>query len=74
MASARTRTRWIFRIRDCSSVLKDAPRPEKPLVLHEYDASPYCKRVREMIHLLDLTVEYRPCPALVHDKASFRNK
>jgi len=32
------------------------------LVLYEYDASPYCKRVREMINLLDLTVEYRPCP------------
>jgi glutathione S-transferase len=53
-----------FRIRDSSSVLDDAPRPAaaKPLILYEYDASPYCKRVREMINLLDLTVEYRPCP------------
>lgn len=51
-----------FRIRDSSSVLGDAPRPEKPLILYEYDASPFCKRVREMINLLDLTVEYRPCP------------
>ena len=51
-----------FRIRDSSSVLQDAPRPAKPLILYEYDASPFCKRVRETINLLDLTVEYRPCP------------
>jgi glutaredoxin len=51
-----------FRIRDSSSVLADAPHPTKPLILYEYDASPFCKQVREMINLLDLTVEYRPCP------------
>ena len=51
-----------FRIRDSSSVLQDAPRPEKPLILYEYAASPFAKRVRETINLLDLTVEYRPCP------------
>ena len=33
-----------FRIRDSSSVLANAPRPEKPLILYEYDASPFCKR------------------------------
>ncbi|KAL3942112.1 MAG: hypothetical protein SGBAC_003649 [Bacillariaceae sp.] len=49
-------------IRDSSTVLQDAPRPNENLILYEYDASPYCKRVREMINLLDLTVEYRPCP------------
>ena len=51
-----------LRVRDSSSVLADAPRPSKPLILYEYDASPYCQRVREMANLLDLTVEYRPCP------------
>ena len=51
-----------IKIRDTSSVLSNAPRPEKPLILYEYDASPFCKRVREMINILDLTVEYRPCP------------
>lgn len=51
-----------FRIRDSSTVLQDAPRPVKPIVIYEYDASPYCQRVREMVNLLDLTVEYRPCP------------
>ncbi|KAL3912194.1 MAG: hypothetical protein SGILL_006980 [Bacillariaceae sp.] len=49
-------------IRDSSSVLSNAPQPKEPLVLYEYDASPYCKRVRETINLLDLSVEYRPCP------------
>lgn len=49
-------------IRDSSTVLDKAPRPIKPLILYQYDGSPFCKRVREMINLLDLTVEYRPCP------------
>lgn len=51
-----------LRIRDSSSVLQDAPRPEKDLILYEYDASPFCKRVRETMNLLDLTYECRPCP------------
>lgn len=59
-----------FCISDSSSVLMDAPRPDKTLVLYEYDSSPYCKRVREMINLLDLTVEYRPCPGARNGKFS----
>lgn len=64
-----------FSIRDTSSVLNTedpsaVPRPEQPLVLYEYDASPYCKRVREFINLLDLTVEYRPCPGARQGKFS----
>lgn len=51
-----------LRIRDSSSVLDQAPRPQQPLILYEYDASPFCRRVREMLNLLDLPVEYRPCP------------
>ncbi len=51
-----------FSIRDSSSVLEGASRPSQPLILYEYDGSPFCKRVRETINLLDLTVEYRPCP------------
>jgi glutathione S-transferase len=49
-------------IRDSSSVLTNAPRPKEPLILYEYDSSPYCKRVREIINILDLTVLYKPCP------------
>lgn len=51
-----------FSIRDSSSVLDSAAKPSQPLILYEYDGSPFCKRVRETINLLDLTVEYRPCP------------
>lgn len=61
-----------FSIRDSSSVLnaENLPRPKQPLILYEYDASPYCKRVREFINLLDLTVEYRPCPGARQGKFS----
>jgi len=64
-----------FSIRDSSSVLSSddpaaVPRPKEPLILYEYDASPYCKRVREFINLLDLTVEYRPCPGARQGKFS----
>lgn len=38
------------------------PRPRKPLIIYEYEASPDCKAVRSACSLLDLTVEYRPCP------------
>ena len=55
-----------LRLRDSSSVLPQAmnrsPPDDPSIVLYEYDASPYCKRVRETINLLDLAVEYRPCP------------
>lgn len=57
-------------IRDSSSVLQYAPRPKQPLILYEYDASPFCKRVRETINLLDLSVEYRPCPGARQSKFS----
>ena len=61
----------LLSIRDSSSVLTEAlSRPEKPLILYEYDGSPYCKRVREMINLLDLNVEYRPCPGARQSKFS----
>lgn len=57
-------------LRDSSSILAEAPRPEQPLVLYAYDASPYCKIVRETLNLLDLTFEYRPCPGARQGKFS----
>jgi hypothetical protein len=38
------------------------PRPKKPLILYEYEASPDCRKVREACTILDLTVDFRPCP------------
>ena len=37
-------------------------RPEKPLILYEYEACPFCRKVREALTQLDLSVEIRPCP------------
>lgn len=47
------------------SVLPDVasfPRPKKPLILFEYEASKPSKCVRQACQLLDLIVEHRPCP------------
>lgn len=49
-------------IRDGSKLLELCNRPVKPPVIYEYEASPFCRKVREACCLLDLTVEYRPCP------------
>ena len=38
------------------------PRPEKPLVLYEFEACPFCRKVREALTELDLEAEIRPCP------------
>lgn len=38
------------------------PRPERPLVLYEFEACPYCRKVREALTALDLEVDVRPCP------------
>ena len=36
--------------------------PPKPIRLYEFEACPYCRRVREVITLLNLDVEIYPCP------------
>ena len=38
------------------------PRPEKDLILYEFEACPWCRRVREALTTLDLVAEIRPCP------------
>jgi len=57
-------------LRDSSSILSDVSRPKTNLILYAYDASPYCKIVRETLNLLDLTYEYRPCPGARQGKFS----
>ncbi|AKH68042.1 Glutathione S-transferase, N-terminal domain [Spongiibacter sp. IMCC21906] len=39
-----------------------APRPEQLLVLYEYEGSPYCRLVREVLSELDLDAMIYPCP------------
>lgn len=36
--------------------------PAKPLKLYEFEGSPFCRRVREVLTLLNLDVEIYPCP------------
>ena len=36
--------------------------PSKPIIVYEYESSPFCRKVREMCCLLDLEVEYPPVP------------
>lgn len=43
-------------------VVRAVPQPEKPLVLYDMEACPYCRRVREALTALHLDVEIRPCP------------
>jgi len=42
--------------------LASCARPEKPLKLYEYEACPFCRKVREALCTLDLDVEVYPCP------------
>ena len=43
-------------------VVRPAVQPEKPLILYDMEACPYCRRVREALTALHLDVEIRPCP------------
>lgn len=45
-----------------SAVVRAAVQPAKPIVLYEFEASPYCRAVREALTALHLDVEIRPCP------------
>ena len=38
------------------------PRPEQPVELYEFEACPYCRKVREALSILDLDAQIRPCP------------
>jgi len=49
------------KLRDGSSLMANVGRPKK-LVVYEYEASPFCRKVREACSMLELQVEYRPCP------------
>jgi len=43
-------------------VVKAAPQPEKPLILYDMEACPWCRRVREALTALHLDADIRPCP------------
>ncbi|CAO2207582.1 unnamed protein product [Urochloa humidicola] len=37
-------------------------RPEKPIEIYEFEGCPFCRKVREMVTVLDLDVLFYPCP------------
>lgn len=48
--------------KDGSSLVETFKRPTSPIIIYEYEGSPFCRKVRDACVHLDLTVEYRPCP------------
>lgn len=50
----------------CIPDVNKYPRPKKPIVIYDDEKSPSCKKVREACSMLDLIVEYRPCPGIVY--------
>ena len=43
-------------------VVSLGPRPEQPLELYDFEACPFCRKVREALSLLDLDAIVHPCP------------
>ena len=60
---ATSRLASLIRLRNGGAIaVRSGPAPTPSLVLYEYEASPYCRRVREALCVLGLSVEVRPCP------------
>lgn len=47
------------------------PRPPKPIEIYEFEGCPFCRKVREIVSILDLDVLFYPCPK---DGPNFRPK
>lgn len=41
---------------------KLGPRPEKPIEIYEFEGCPFCRKVREIVAVLDIDVLFYPCP------------
>ncbi|KAK3122418.1 hypothetical protein QOZ80_8BG0669290 [Eleusine coracana subsp. coracana] len=50
-----------FKVKESSKIDK-CPRPEKPIEIYEFEGCPFCRKVREMVSVLDLDVLFYPCP------------
>ena len=44
------------------SVAATGKRPTEPLALYEFEACPFCRKVRETLSVLDLDAMVYPCP------------
>ncbi len=52
----------VIRLGSGGAVGNLGPRPEKTLELYEFEACPFCRKVREALSILDLDVRIWPCP------------
>lgn len=63
-----------------ASGLDSCARPSGKLIMYEFEACPFCRKVREAASVLDLDLEVRPCPREtmkaygVCDKSRFRTE
>ncbi|KAG5556560.1 hypothetical protein RHGRI_006979 [Rhododendron griersonianum] len=48
-----------FKLKETSKL---GPRPEKPIEIYEFESCPFCRKVREIVAVLDLDVLFYPCP------------
>ncbi|KAF8403298.1 hypothetical protein HHK36_011400 [Tetracentron sinense] len=48
-----------FRLKETSKL---GPRPEKPIEIYEFESCPFCRKVREIVAVLDLDILFYPCP------------
>ena len=50
-----------LKVRETSKI-DQCRRPEKPIEIYEFEGCPFCRKVREMVAVLDLDVLFYPCP------------
>ncbi|XP_065857415.1 uncharacterized protein [Euphorbia lathyris] len=48
-----------YKVKETSKV---GARPEKPIELYEFEGCPFCRKVREIVAILDIDVLFYPCP------------
>ncbi|KAJ6743267.1 THIOREDOXIN FAMILY PROTEIN [Salix viminalis] len=48
-----------YKVKETSKL---GPRPEKPIEIYEFEGCPFCRKVREIVAVLDLDVLFYPCP------------
>ncbi len=52
----------VGRLGSGSAVGRLGPRPQKRLEIYEFEACPFCRKVREALSILDLEAQILPCP------------
>ncbi|KAF7804289.1 putative thioredoxin-like protein [Senna tora] len=57
-----------YKVKETSKL---GPRPEKPIEIYEFESCPFCRKVREIVAVLDLDVIFYPCP---RNSPNFRPK